>query len=145
MLHARQKEWGIDDDLGERVIAALSEFVNNAVIHGCPTVAGTTFPQLSGLGLIEIRLKLFEAFLALEVWDPDSPPDGHPRTIPHLVGEQDSDESGRGLTIVAALSDRWGVMPEPVGKSVFALFDLAPPTATSESRGNRAWKNIASG
>lgn len=123
--------WGIGGEAADSAIVSLSEFVTNAVVHGCPAVPGTTFPQLAGLGLIEVRLKQFPAFLAVEVWDPDQPPAGHGRTVPRRLTQVPGQESGRGLEIVNRLASRWGVLPEPVGKTVYALFDLIPQPAHS--------------
>jgi anti-sigma regulatory factor (Ser/Thr protein kinase) len=121
--------WGIDGEAGGRVVQSLSELVTNAIIHACPAVPGIASPLLADIGLIEVRLKWFEAFLVLEVWDPDRPPAGHGRSVPHLVATGSGAPSGRGLAIVEELSDRWGVLPAQVGKTVFALFDLAPSPA----------------
>lgn len=50
----------------------------------------------------------------VELTDPD--PDGHP-VRRHATG---TDESGRGLALLAAVSLRWGVRREAVGKTVWA-------------------------
>ena len=118
--------WGIDSEVSDHVIQSLSEFVTNAVTHACPSASGAAFPQLGELRLVEVRLLRFERFLALEVWDPDIPPEGHAPSSPHVVASDADEEFGRGLAIVAALAQRWGVRAEPIGKTVFALFSLIP-------------------
>lgn len=40
---------------------------------------------------------------------------------PHRCSPGADDQGGRGLVIVAALADRYGVRPEPDGKTVFAV------------------------
>ena len=40
-------------------------------------------------------------------------------------------EGGRGLQVVAALADDWGVTPKVVGKSVWAELALASKEATA--------------
>jgi hypothetical protein len=45
--------------------------------------------------------------------------------IPYVKQPDELEESGRGLQVVAALSDAWGWMPRPGrGKVVWALFLL---------------------
>jgi anti-sigma regulatory factor (Ser/Thr protein kinase) len=70
----------------------LSEMITNAID------ASTLLPERPPVSL---RLSLTGKSLVIEVWD-HSPLDLEPR-------EADADdERGRGLTVVAALSDRWG-------------------------------------
>ncbi|MEV5576236.1 ATP-binding protein [Spirillospora sp. NPDC052269] len=42
-------------------------------------------------------------------------------TVPHRRSPAPDDPGGRGLVIVAALADSYGVRPEPDGKTVFAV------------------------
>jgi anti-sigma regulatory factor (Ser/Thr protein kinase) len=49
-------------------------------------------------------------------------------TMPRVVHESVWSEHGRGLPLVAALSDRWGVLPELDGKRVW--FELRSETPT---------------
>jgi Histidine kinase-like ATPase domain len=42
-----------------------------------------------------------------------------------LMEEPDLDaENGRGLMLIATLADRWGIVPTPVGKTVWFALDL---------------------
>jgi len=84
-------EWGLRD-LADDAEMIVSELVTNAV------EASTL---LSERPPVSLRLLLTGKSLVIEVWD-HSPLDLEPR-------EADADdECGRGLTVVAALSDRWG-------------------------------------
>jgi anti-sigma regulatory factor (Ser/Thr protein kinase) len=84
-------EWGLRD-LASDAQMVVSELITNAVD------ASTLLPERPPVSL---RLLLTGKSLVIEVWD-HSPLDLEPR-------EADADdECGRGLTVVAALSDRWG-------------------------------------
>jgi anti-sigma regulatory factor (Ser/Thr protein kinase) len=84
-------EWGLRD-LASDAQLVVSELITNA----CD--ASTLLPERPPVSL---RLLLTGKSLVIEVWD-HSPLDLEPR-------EADADdECGRGLTVVAALSDRWG-------------------------------------
>ena len=92
-LHTRLvlAEWGLArlNDTAELVV---SELITNAVD------VSVVLPDRPPIAL---RLLASEKSLVIEVWD-QSPLDVEPR-------EADADaECGRGLTVVAALSDRWG-------------------------------------
>jgi anti-sigma regulatory factor (Ser/Thr protein kinase) len=84
-------EWGLRDLAGDAEMI-VSELITNAI------EASTLLPERPPVSL---RLLLTGKSLVIEVWD-HSPLDLEPR-------EADADdECGRGLTVVAALSDRWG-------------------------------------
>ena len=92
-LHARLvlAEWGLNH-LAETVELVVSELMTNAAD------ASAALPDRPP---ITLRLLASERSLIIEAWD-HSPRDLEP-------GEPDADaECGRGLTVVAALSDRWG-------------------------------------
>ena len=92
-LHAVHvlREWGLRDLAGDAQMV-VSELITNAID------ASTLLPERPPVSL---RLLLTGKSLVIEVWD-HSPLDLEPR-------EADADdECGRGLTVVAALSDRWG-------------------------------------
>ncbi|MGX1758952.1 ATP-binding protein [Streptomyces lydicus] len=87
----------------------MSELVTNAVRHGSP--AGH---------LILVRVIVNETLLRIEVHDA-----GESR--PRLQAPADDDASGRGLFLVDALADDWGVAPrEGLGKVVWVAFKLIP-------------------
>ncbi|MBZ3901990.1 SpoIIE family protein phosphatase [Streptomyces griseiscabiei] len=90
-------DWGLD----EAAFAAelmLSELVTNAVRHGT--------------GPIRVRL-LRDRSLICEVADTSS-------TAPHLRRAATTDEGGRGLFLVAQLSQSWGTRYTPEGKVIWA-------------------------
>ncbi|MFI8436636.1 ATP-binding protein [Streptomyces sp. NPDC079020] len=108
---ARLGAWGLPSESAAHIVAELAA---NASVHG--RVRGRDF-----------RLHLAvrgEALLRIEVADTrgDSVPPG-----PGAVkAPEDDAESGRGLLIVEALADHWGVAPGPVPlKTVWAELDLA--------------------
>jgi anti-sigma regulatory factor (Ser/Thr protein kinase) len=84
-------EWGLRDLAGDAEMI-VSELSTNAID------ASALLPERPPVSL---RLLLTAKSLVIEVWD-HSPLDLEPR-------EADADdECGRGLIVVAALSDRWG-------------------------------------
>ncbi|MEW1773421.1 SpoIIE family protein phosphatase [Streptomyces sp. NPDC086777] len=89
--------WG----LGDAVFATeliVSELVTNAVRYGD--------------GPIALRL-IRDAALICEVSDGSS-------TAPHLRRARVYDEGGRGLLLVAQISERWGSRQTPAGKTIWA-------------------------
>lgn len=84
---------GLPEESGETAALLLSELVTNALRHGSP-------PGRE----IAVSLHRLDGLLRMEVEDAgDFLP--RPRT-PGL-----DDECGRGLALIAALSDDWGVVP----------------------------------
>lgn len=80
----------------------------------------------AGPGRFEIDLDCHHGFVTVRATD-DAP--GTP-----VLGQPDQlTDGGRGLVIVAALADEWGVDPAPVGKTVWA--ELAVPTGPVPSFG----------
>ncbi|MFD8145676.1 SpoIIE family protein phosphatase [Streptomyces sp. NPDC059708] len=96
--------WGLSE-LGFATELILSELVTNALRHGGAPV--------------RVRL-LHDNGLTCEVWDGSS-------TAPHLRYAATTDEGGRGLFLVAQLSEHWGTRYTPEGKVIWA--ELAPPGA----------------
>jgi anti-sigma regulatory factor (Ser/Thr protein kinase) len=108
LLTERQlADWGEPSDAAEHVVAELAA---NAVLHG--RVPGRDF-----------RLTLrIDAVGALRIEVTDARGDRVPRVPDPVPGHA---ESGRGLQLVAAYADRWGVDEAPAsGKTVWA--ELAP-------------------
>jgi len=84
-------EWGLRD-VAEDAALIVSELMTNALD------ASAVLPERPP---ITLRLLADEKSLLIEAWD-QSPLDLEPRQA------DADDECGRGLTVVAALSDRWG-------------------------------------
>ncbi|MBY8879310.1 ATP-binding protein [Actinacidiphila acidipaludis] len=100
--------WRLAEDATETAVLLLSELVTNAVRHS--RVPGRH---------VEVRCVLTEAALRVEVSDA-----GH--GVPVLREADDEDESGRGLALVAALAQKWGVLPRlhGIGKTVWCEIAL---------------------
>ncbi|MFF9507977.1 ATP-binding protein [Streptomyces sp. NPDC014724] len=96
-------DWGFGARLDD-VLLCVSELSTNALVHGAPPGRG-----------YRLRLLLEEggAVLRVEVHDSGG---GQPG-----VREPDG-ESGRGLLLVEAVADRWGVGERSPGKVVWCAF-----------------------
>ncbi|MDT0547784.1 ATP-binding protein [Streptomyces lonegramiae] len=88
-------------------LLVLSELTTNAVRHG--RVPGRYY---------EVRIAYdAEKLIGIEVTDPG---DG----LPVITDATPEAESGRGLAIVAAFAEAWGVRERVVGKTVWAQVRL---------------------
>ncbi|QES51367.1 histidine kinase [Streptomyces venezuelae] len=96
--------WGLEE-LGFATELILSELITNALRHG-------TAPVL-------VRM-LYDHALTCEVWDGSS-------IAPHLRYAASTDEGGRGLYLVAQLSEHWGTRYTPFGKVIWAEQALPGP------------------
>ena len=108
----------LSGEVAELIDAAelmTSELTSNCVRH-----AGTGFDVSVRAGE-EIRVEVRDG--------------GGGRPRPLSPGPEES--SGRGLMIVEAMSDSWGVEPGEEGKTVW--FTLARPPATALARGAVCW------
>nr|WP_309484298.1 SpoIIE family protein phosphatase [Streptomyces himalayensis] len=97
-------EWGVGDETSFVVELVVSELVTNAIRYGVAPVR---------LRLIRVR------GLIVEVSD-----GGH--TSPHLRRAAVEDEGGRGLFLVAQLTERWGTRYTPTGKTIWTEVPPAP-------------------
>lgn len=86
-------------DLKDLVLLVVSELVTNAVSQGD--------------GMVRVTLEADDASLLVEVFD-----SGH--RLPSLSDAAPDDTGGRGLHLVDAVSDTWGVREELHGKTVWA-------------------------
>src|SRR5689334_8808361 len=84
--------------LVDDALLLTSELVTNSVLHGGPPLVIAV--DCDGEQL-QVRVR-----------------DGSP-TVPMPKDAAQSDENGRGLALVAALSDEWGVAPDSDGKYVW--------------------------
>jgi serine phosphatase RsbU (regulator of sigma subunit)/PAS domain-containing protein/anti-sigma regulatory factor (Ser/Thr protein kinase) len=93
----RVADWGLEE-LTFTTELILSELVTNAIRYGGDAV--------------HVRV-LYDRTLICEVFDSSS-------TSPHLRYAAMTDEGGRGLFLVAQLSERWGTRYTPEGKVIWA-------------------------
>jgi anti-sigma regulatory factor (Ser/Thr protein kinase) len=99
--------WGVAPDDAADVVLVVSELVTNAVRHG--RVRGR---------LVELRMTCDdEKAVTVEVSDAG---DRYPPVAQEPSPQGRLEESGRGLTLVAALATEWGVRGRTVGKTVWA-------------------------
>ncbi|MEV4331101.1 SpoIIE family protein phosphatase [Streptomyces sp. NPDC049597] len=102
------ERWEIGEGASFTVELAVSELVTNAIRYGRPP----------------IRLRLIrERGLIVEVSD-----GGH--TSPHLRRAAMEDEGGRGLFLVAQMTQRWGTRYTPTGKTIWTELSLDPQEIT---------------
>jgi hypothetical protein len=130
------RRWGVtgrEDD----VAVVVSELLTNAIRHALPQAGSPGGPQAgspggpqagspgglagsTGRSRWPVRLGLVQPgqFVLCAVADPSSRPP-QPKEPDYLA------ESGRGLHVISALSDRWGsTVPTDAGKVVWALFSV---------------------
>jgi anti-sigma regulatory factor (Ser/Thr protein kinase) len=116
-LHARHvlSDWGLRDQ-ADNVELIVSELVTNAAQASLTPDGRPLYFGDGGLDTVYLRLSSDLAWTLVEVWDQ------HLGT-PDLTLPDVDDESGRGLMIVAALSERWGwdMTHHGSGKMVWAL------------------------
>jgi len=99
------RHWGLGPKLTEDAVLLVSELVGNAVRH-------------TGARVFGLRMHRRRGRIRVEVRDPS-------RGLPCLMPVQELDESGRGLSLVDTLADRWGVDLLPVGKTTW--FEMRAP------------------
>ncbi|MER7795478.1 ATP-binding protein [Streptomyces sp. NPDC097640] len=92
--------WGLPD-LIDAALICVSELVTNVIVHVGAGTPATMAVSMNG------------SYLRIEIHDPDR------RALPTLLGATTTSESGRGLAMVTAVSDRWGVMPTDAGKTTW--------------------------
>ena len=107
--------WGVDEAASFVVELVVSELVTNAIRYGNAPVC---------LRLIQ------ERGLIVEVSD-----GGH--TSPHLRRAAMEDEGGRGLFLVAQLTQRWGTRYTSTGKTIWTEVPLSPAKLPGTFPGER--------
>ncbi|KAK1184703.1 SpoIIE family protein phosphatase [Streptomyces sp. NBS 14/10] len=95
--------WGLEEAIFTTELV-VSELVTNAIRHASSP--------------IQLRL-IHDAGLICEVSDASS-------TAPHMRRARSFDEGGRGLLLVAQLTQRWGTRQTPHGKVIWAEQSLPP-------------------
>jgi anti-sigma regulatory factor (Ser/Thr protein kinase) len=106
--------WGLaGTDRADDVLLCVSELVTNALLHGVPPGRHS-----------RLLLRYDGRVLGVEVHD--SGP-GEPRVVES--GDTGA-EGGRGLLLVAVLSDQWGVRDRELGKAVWCEFEVRDARAS---------------
>jgi anti-sigma regulatory factor (Ser/Thr protein kinase) len=108
LADAQLRDWGYDSDAARHVVAELAA---NAVTHG--RVPGRDF---------RLEFYVVDHTLRIEVTDTRG------ERLPELRPSSPDTESGRGLLLVDALADRWGVTEARFPrKTVWAELRLTSP------------------
>jgi Histidine kinase-like ATPase domain len=102
-------QWGAAEH-SQDIAVVVSELITNALRHALPKRRDARPLQPIRLGLLQLRPCLLCA-----VADPDT-------AAPVLRPSDSLGETGRGLHIICALSDRWGYATSDTGKVVWAMF-----------------------
>lgn len=110
-VSAVAREWGLKASMIESLCLIASELVTNAMLH-----AGA--PRGREIG---VTLVLSPDCVRLEVRDAGD-------TLPAVREPSNDDQHGRGLVMVGLLADRWNVITQVVGKTVFAEIDFPAST-----------------
>ncbi|MER6437468.1 ATP-binding protein [Streptomyces sp. NPDC001185] len=90
IMRVHLERWGLQEatDIAQ---LCVSELVSNVITHVGPGTPTTLAVSMNG------------TYLRMEVHDPDA------RALPTLLDARDDSESGRGMALVDAVADRWGV------------------------------------
>lgn len=111
--------WGLSD-LEDLAQICVSELVANVINHVGPGTPVTLAVSTDG------------AHLRIELSDPDT------RTLPTLLAPMSDAESGRGLMILDAVADRWGVVSRADSKVVWCELATGVETPNEHPRNPRA-------
>jgi anti-sigma regulatory factor (Ser/Thr protein kinase) len=107
--------WGLRADQRDRLVLVVSEIVTNAVRHA--------------RSLVHLRVVRRHSTVRVEIHDDAS-------AMPRFREPAPDDLDGRGLHLVEALADEWGVTPSvPRGKTVWAQVHLMPPRPRTSQEG----------
>ncbi|MFF8634420.1 ATP-binding protein [Streptomyces pilosus] len=113
LVRHRLSAWDLDE-IVDTAQLCVSELVSNVVTHVGPGTPGALALSLNG------------THLRIEVHDPDA------RALPTLVAAHVDAEGGRGMALVEALTDRWGVLIQEDRQVTWC--ELATGQAPSASR-----------
>jgi anti-sigma regulatory factor (Ser/Thr protein kinase) len=109
------QDWHVPAPVVDDALIVVSELVTNAVRH-----AGDESDTLE----LELARSGDHLRVALSDGSTASP---SPRSASHVA------EDGRGMAILAALSDRWGIEPHNGGKQVWWEVDLSAREGRSDT------------
>nr|WP_238698131.1 ATP-binding protein [Streptomyces sp. E5N91] len=118
-VRERLEDWQLRGLVDEAQLC-VSELVANVITHvgaGTPTT---------------LSLLINGAFLRIEVRDPDT------RALPTLVAADVEAEGGRGMALVAAVTDRWGVSLLGDGKVTWCEIATEPAPRAPDHGGPRS-------
>ncbi|MGV9316118.1 ATP-binding SpoIIE family protein phosphatase [Streptomyces sp. NPDC003691] len=103
--------WRFPPELHDLGVLATSELVANSLQHGTPPM--------------KLRLRRTDRRLIIEVTDGDD-------HLPRRRRAESEDETGRGISIIAAIASNWGSRRTPGGgKAVWCEFALRAPAPTA--------------
>ncbi|MEU6174017.1 DUF6415 family natural product biosynthesis protein [Streptantibioticus parmotrematis] len=108
--------WDMDDDMADCGKTIVTELLANAVEH-TETPASKIIIERPSNGVVRIGVS-------------DSS-----RGAPHLEPADPNAESGRGLSLVAALSSQWGYDTHPWGKVTWAVIEASADRAVTTALG----------
>lgn len=120
----------LDVNLVAAAVLVVSDFVTNAI----RAVSEVSPVRILAPG----RVPWFANGAAFAGRGPAGSPGtaGTPGTPGPMFARRDAgEETGRGLTVVAALAENWGWCPEPPGKSVWSELAVTAGHADSEAGG----------
>lgn len=107
-VRVQLRSWGLPEDLGCTAQLVVSEFFTNVVVH-------------TDSCRVRCRLQLCSERLRIEVCDEGGECG---QVLPRQASAEDV--SGRGLQLVGAVAEKWGVQPDPQqrGRVVWAELSL---------------------
>ncbi|MFB8175166.1 ATP-binding protein [Streptomyces sp. NPDC055966] len=116
LLRLHLRLWGLSE-LTEAAQLCVSELVSNVINHVGPGTPTTLAVSMCGTSL------------RIEVRDPGT------HGLPTLIRATDDAEAGRGMALVAASSERWGVQLLPEGKATWVELstNLSAPHGHSQN------------
>ncbi|MGW5090951.1 ATP-binding protein [Streptomyces coelicoflavus] len=124
VVRSRLEDWGLRCLVDEAQLC-VSELVANVISHVGVETPTTLSVLMNG------------AYLRIEVRDPD------PRALPTLVAADVEAEGGRGMALVAAVTDRWGVSLLGDGKVTWCEIATGVPAQGEHDGGPWAFRTEA--
>ncbi|MET7603991.1 ATP-binding protein [Streptomyces avermitilis] len=110
--------WGLHEVADEAQLC-VSELVSNVITHVGPGTPATLAVSMNGV------------HLRIEVHDPDT------RALPNLLNANVDSEGGRGMALVDAVADRWGVELGPDRKVTWCELATRLSSASGHCGGTR--------